>query len=76
MHTHPSSTLHNPVSLIFYLFISRFQGNLYRGPETKLPSKTELNPKSEVTFLIRTQQFSLSDLLSPQFGLSDSLSES
>jgi len=34
--------------------------------ETKLPTKTELNPKSEVTFLIWTQRFAKSE----QFGLS------
>jgi len=43
--------------------------------------RTELNPKSEVTFLIWTQpiaqrKFSLGVSLSPNFGLSDSLSKS
>jgi len=41
--------------------------------ESKLQTKTELNPKSEVTFLIRTQPLIE---LSPNFGLSDSLSKS
>jgi len=49
--------------------------------ETKLRTKTKLNPKSEVMFLIWIQQIakqklSLRDSLSPKFGLSNSLSES
>jgi len=63
---------------IFWISLSR---NLLLRPLT-LPTKTELrpNPKSEVTFLIRSQRLterklSLSDSLSPKFGHSDSLRE-
>jgi len=48
--------------------------------ECKLQTKTELNPKSEVTFFFRTQplserKFSLGVSLSSNFGLSDLLSK-